>query len=317
MRAIVCTAYGPPDVLELREVETPTPQPDEVRIKIHATSVTASDCIVRGFKLPRWKPIGLAMGFALGFRKPRNPILGMVLAGEVDAVGQKATSYRSGDAVYGTTFQPPFRIRFGAYAEYMCLPSSVTLAPKPEGVSFAEAAAIPYGGLLALWFLQKAELRRGQKVMIYGASGAIGTAAVQLAKHHGAEVTGVCSTTNLEMVRSLGADTVIDYTQEDLSGRTDLYDLVFDAVGESKSSVLKQQARRALTPNGQYVSVDDGNPQFSGDNLFVLNQLWQEGAIAPVIDRVYPLEQMAEAHRYVDTGRKRGSVVVRMAGAPA
>ena len=302
MKAIVCTKYGPPEVLQLKEVEKPTPKNDEVRIKIFATAVTASDCIVRGFNIPLWHPMGLLMGLALGFTKPRQPILGMVFAGEVESAGKDVKSFTKGDQIFGWDISA-----FGAYAEYKCMPENGMLAIKPTNVNYEEAAAVPFGGLLALHFLKKGNIQRGQKVLIYGASGAVGTSAVQLARYFGAEVTGVCSTANLELVKSLGADTVIDYTKEDFTNRGELYEFIFNAVGKRKA---KLQCKKALTPNGKHVTVDDGSPKVHIEDLILLKELVEAGKIKPVIDRRYPLEEMAEAHRYVDKGHKKGNVVI-------
>jgi NADPH:quinone reductase-like Zn-dependent oxidoreductase len=307
MKAIVCTKYGPPEVLQLAEVEKPAPKNNEVLIKIFATAVTASDCIVRGFNLPAWKPMGLMMRLVIGFSKPRNPILGMVLAGEVESAGKDVKRYKKGDQVYAFTVR-----RFGTYAEYMCLPENGVMAGKPSNLTYEEAAAIPYGGMIALQFLKKGNIQSGQKVLVYGASGANGTSAVQLARHFGAIVTGVSSTTNLELVNSLGADRVIDYTKEDFTNELELYDFIFDAVGKRKSSNF--QGKSALTPNGKYISVDDESPKLHVEDLIYLTELVEAGKLKPVIDRIYPLGQMAEAHRYVDKGHKKGNVVIRVAG---
>jgi NADPH:quinone reductase-like Zn-dependent oxidoreductase len=307
MKAIVCTKYGPPEVLHLKEVDKPVTKNNEVLIKIHATAVTASDCIVRGFKLPRWSPIGIMMGLALGFRKPRRPILGMVLAGDIESVGKDVKRFKKGDSVYGMT-----GLSFATYAEYKCMSEKECLVKKPSNVSYEEAAAVAYGGIIAGHFIKKGNIQRRQKVLIYGASGANGTTGVQLAKHYGAEVTGVCSTTNLELVRSLGADSVIDYTKEDVISKGERYDLILDAVGTKKSSKLKAQCKKVLTKNGKYMSVDRGSPKSLTEYLDLLNDLMEAGHFKAVIDRTYPLDQMVEAHRYVDSGHKKGNVVIKV-----
>jgi NADPH:quinone reductase-like Zn-dependent oxidoreductase len=303
---MVCTKYGPPEVFQLREVPKPSPGNHEVLIKIRATSVTASDCIVRGLKIPIWRPMGFAMRLMIGFGKPRNPILGMVFAGDIEAVGRYAKRFKPGDAVLGWTIKSG--LRFGTYAEYKCLPDDSLMVVKPSNVSYEEAAALPYGGLLALSYLKEGHIHSGQKILIYGASGAIGTAAVQLAKHFGADVTGVCSTANLDLVTSLGADHVLDYTKQDAVSGT--YDFILDAVGKRKSSTFKTLCQQALAPNGKYISVDDGSPTMQMDHLVLLRDLLAAGTIRVVIDRCYPLEDMVEAHRHVDTGHKKGNVVI-------
>jgi NADPH:quinone reductase-like Zn-dependent oxidoreductase len=307
MKAIVCTKYGPPEVLQLKEVEKPTPKNDEVLIKIHATAVTASDCLMRRSDLSLLMSLG--RGLATGFTKPRKPIPGAVVAGEIEAIGKDVRLFREGDPVYGST-----GLRLGAYAEYACMAAagSMTgcLAIKPATMSYDEAAAVPYGAMIALHFMDKGNIRRGQKVLVYGASGAMGTTAVQIARHLGAEVTGVCSTANLELVRSLGADKVIDYTREDSTTSLELYDFVFDAVGKRKSSKLKVECKNALAQGGMYTSVDGGMPRPRAEYLVRMKQIIEAGHFIAVIDRRYPLEQIAEAHRYVDKGHKKGNVVI-------
>lgn len=310
MKAVVCSKYGPPEVLQLKEIEKPAPKSNEVLIKIHATAVTASDTIVRGFKLSRKTPLGFLMGLVIGFKKPRKPVLGMVLAGEVEAAGKKVNRFNPGDQVFGWTLNSGFVLRFGTYAEYKCLPQNSVIAIKPERLNYEQAAAIPYGGLLALFFIKKGNIKKGDKVMIYGASGAIGTNAVQLAKDIGAEVTGVCSTKNLEWVKSLGADKVIDYLKDDVMDINESYDIILDAVGESKNSNFKKQCKKLLAPNGKYLSVDNGSPTAAIQDLNYLVKLVEEDKLKPIIDSTYPLERIVEAHRYVDQGHKKGNVVI-------
>ena len=303
MKAIVCTGYGPPEVLQLKEVETPTPTRNQVRIKIFATAVTASDSFVRGLKFPF--PYRLLARLLFGIKAPRRPILGMVLAGEIDSLGRNVSAFKVGDPVFGMSQRV-----FGTYAQYVCWSASSMLAARPANLTFQEAAAIPYGGLLALYFIRRAYIKADQHVLVYGASGAIGTAAVQLIRQLGAQVTGVCSTANLKLVETLGASAVIDYTREDFTRQPERYDVIFDAVGRRKSARALVDAQRALTPGGKVISVDDAFPRPVPADLVVLKELAESGALKPVIDRTYPLEEMAEAHRYVDGGHKKGNVVI-------
>ena len=303
MKAIVCTRYGPPEVLRLEELPVPVPRKNEVRIRIKATAVTSSDCYIRGLRLsPAYRVMAR---LALGWNAPRRPVLGMVLSGTVDSVGSDVRTFEAGDRVFGFD-----RHRFGTYAQYVCWPEDGLLAPLPANLTDEEAAAIPYGGLLALHFLRKAGLGAGQSVLVFGASGAVGTSAVQIARHLGAEVTGVCSTTNVELVTSLGATRVVDYTVEDFSKRPERYDLIFDAVGKNKSASALRECQRALAPGGACVSVDDGTPKLRREDLALLGEWAERGEIKPVIDRINGLDEIVDAHRYVDEGHKRGNVII-------
>ena len=312
MKAIVCIKYGPPEVLQMKEVEKPAPKKNEICIKIHTNTVTSSDCIVRDFNIPMWRPMGLMMGIAMGFGKPRNPILGMVAAGEVESVGSDVKRFKIDDQVLAYTVLSPTKTRFGTYAQYICIPEDWIVLSKPSNITYEEAAAIPYPGELAMFFLKKGNIEKRKNVLIVGASGSIGTTAVQIAKHYGAKVTGVCSTANLELVRSLGAVTVIDYTKEDYSKRGEHYDLILDAVPQQVADrkSLKSQAQTSLSPDGKYISIDDGLAKVSYEDLDFLLELTKSGKFKPVIDRSYPLEQMVEAHRYVEAGHKKGNVVI-------
>jgi NADPH:quinone reductase-like Zn-dependent oxidoreductase len=305
MKAAVCERYGPPEVLRVAEVEAPVPAHDEILVRIHASTVNSSDWYVRSGI--RTSPLAVQIPFRVlvGFRRPRRRIIGLILSGEVVEAGRAVTRFRPGDRVWAFT-----KLRFGAYAEYACVKEDSSVAIAPATVTHDEAAAIAYGGLMALHYLRRGGLRSGQRLLVYGASGAAGTAAVQLARHAGAEVTGVCGPDNMELVRSLGAIAVLDYTAIETLPDGAAWDLVLDAVGKRRSSPLKVACRQAVAPGGAYVSVDDGTPGFAAADLAALAELVESGAIRAVIDRVYPLEQIVEAHRYVETDHKRGNVVI-------
>jgi NADPH:quinone reductase-like Zn-dependent oxidoreductase len=309
VKAIVCTKYGPPEVLQLKEVEKPTPKDNEVLVKIHATTAHVGDTRIRGLRIPRSQLFFMRM--YLGFRKPkRAAILGMECAGVIEQVGKGVNRFKKGDQVFALT-----GFGFGGYAEYKCMPvpeegggaKRGLIALKPTNLTFEEAAAVPAGGVTALNSIRKANIQSGQKVLIYGASGSVGTYAVQLAKSLGAEVTGVCSTTNLEMVKSIGADVVIDYTKEDFAQNGEVYDVVFDAVHKISSS----RGKKCLKKGGVYLDVHkDSKGDLTTQDLIYLKELIERGELRPVIDRSYSLEQIVEAHRYVDNGHKKGNLAI-------
>ncbi|WP_178988717.1 NAD(P)-dependent alcohol dehydrogenase [Winogradskyella schleiferi] len=308
MKAIECLKYGDVENLVLSNVRKPIPKSNEVLIKICATSVTTSDVLIRRMNEPMIPKFILQLIF--GFGKPRNPILGMVSSGVIEEKGKEVTSFNLGDEVFAYGSISPTKRRFGSYAEYICLPEDWNLTLKPVNLSFAEAAAIPYGGLLASHLLKKTSINKGDNVLIYGASGSIGTMVIQLAKHLGAHVTSVCSGRNFDLVKSLGSDELIDYTLENAEKQLEIYKYVIDAVGHSKSSILKEKSKKALTSNGKYISIDHGTPSTPKEAFSNLKRLAEQEKLRPVIDRVYSLEEMAEAHRYVEKGHKRGNVVI-------
>jgi NADPH:quinone reductase-like Zn-dependent oxidoreductase len=304
MKAIVYTQFGPPEVLRLTEMAKPAPRDNEVLVKVRATTVTIGDSIMRSLNLPVHGWQKLMARLFLGIRHPKRPILGMELAGDVEAIGKGVTRFNVGDLVFASTLG----VNFGGYAEYKCFPQDGMIAIKPINLTYEEAAAAVGAGMTALRCLRKANISRGQTALIYGASGAVGTCAVQLAKQHfEAEVTGVCSTSNLELVKSLGADQVIDYTKEDFTRSGQVYDVVFDAVGKTTPA----QCQKLLKQTGRYLNVhkDSGSGEKLED-LLAVKELIEAGKFKPVIDRCYPLEQIVEAHRYVDTGHKKGNVVI-------
>ena len=305
MKAMVYRKYGSPEVLHIEEVEKPVPKDNEIRVKVLATTVTIGDTIMRGLKfpVPYWQ--GLLFRFYLGFRQPKRKILGMELAGIVESTGKDVTQYKKGDSIFGSTFG----LNFGGYAEYKCFPEDGILAIKPQSVTYEQAAAIPGAGMTAIACLKKGNIQKGQKVLIYGASGAVGTYSVQLAKYFGAKVTGVCSTANLELIKSLGADEVIDYTREDFTENDEKYDVIFDAVGKLTFS----KGKKSLKRNGRYLNVftSSGNKE-NKEDLISITKLVEAGQIKPVIDRTYPFAQIPEAHSYVEKGHKKGNVAITL-----
>ena len=321
MKAIVYEKYGPPEVLQLTEMDIPTPKDDEVLIRNHATTVTKYDCWMRSSTAP--PGFGLLMRLAIGVRRPKQPILGTELAGEIEAAGKDVTLFKKGDQVVGY-----LGMSLGAYVEYICLPEDRVLAKIPANMTFEEATVVQ-GALTALYFLKMANIQKGQKILVFGASGGVGLFAVQLGKHFGAQVTGVCSATKLELVKSLGADSVIDYKKEDFTKRGETYDIILDTVGKSPFS----GSVKSLKKEGKYVFTTYGLPRIfrvmwlnmtctkkgmSGlleettENLTFILNLIDTGKLKTVIDRSYPFEQAAQAHRYVESGQKKGSVVITL-----
>lgn len=332
MKAIVCTEFGTPDVLQLKEVVKPTPKDNEVLIRVHAASVNFGDLMARNFKAVSPRKFNMPFIFwlpskiAFGLRKPNITILGSELAGQIEAIGKDVKRFKKGDPVFGYP-----GLSFGAYAEYACLPEEGCLAIKPANMTYEEAAVVPYGAIMALNLLRKANIQPDQKVLVNGASGGIGSAAVQIAKHLGAEVTGVCGTARLEFVKSLGADKIMDYTQEDFTQNGETYDLILDVLGKSSFSRVKS----SLKPNGILLFASFKMKQLiqmlwtsktgdrkvicaiapgSVEDLHSVKELIEAGKIKAVIDRCYPMDKAADAHRYVEQGRKQGHVVIAIQG---
>lgn len=320
MKAIVYTKYGPPDVLQLKEIEKPIPKENEILVKVKATTVTVADIRSRSFTVPPafWLPARIS----LGFKQPKKEILGMELAGVVESVGKDVKRFKEGDEVFAASLAD-----FGAYAEYKCLPEDGPVTIKPSNITYEEAAAIPIGARTALFFLRKANIQRGKRVLVYGASGSVGSYAVQLAKYFGAEVTGVCSTSNLELVKSLGADRVIDYTTEDFSSNGETYDVIFEAVNKSSFT----DCMKLLKKDGTYINVTEPLPSArmlwtqlttskklllsrnspeTAEALNFLKELVESGKLKVVIDRTYAFDEIVEAHQYVGEGHKKGNVVI-------
>ncbi|WP_222707993.1 NAD(P)-dependent alcohol dehydrogenase [Algibacter pacificus] len=316
MKAVLCKKYGKPNVLRWAEVNKPIPKADEALVKIYATAVTASDCLLRGLNVPgaHYFPIKQLMKFGMrvfiGFKRPRNPILGLVFSGVIED-NNTNSNFNIGDEVFGFT-----GVSRATYAEYKCISAkemeSGEVALKPKNASHQEATAIVYGGVLALYFMRNANIKIGQKVLIYGASGANGIAAIQIAKHHGATVTAVCSQKNFELVKSIGADQVIDYTNKKAVNKLEKYNFILDAVGKNKTSPLKIACKHRLTLNGRYASVDDGFLKIKPSYLLKLTTYFETGNFKAVIDKSFSLKNIKAAHEYVEKGHKRGNVIINV-----
>ena len=306
MKAIITTKYGTPDVLKIAEVKKPKPKKNDVLIKVKAIAVTSGDCRMRAFNPPYWF-YRIPMRLMLGIFKPRKPIQGLWLAGEIEEIGNEVKHFNVGQQIYARTVD----LIFGANAEYVCLPVNAIIGLKPKNMTCEESVSIPFGGMTALYFLKKSKIKKGDKILVYGASGSVGTSAVQLGKYFGAEITAVCSSENIELVKTLGAHKTIDYKKEALTDCKDKFDIVFDAVGHINRSIIK----KILNPNGKFVSViTSGHAQGGVKELNYLTELAEKGQLRPVIDRCYPFERIVEAHRYVDNGHKKGNVVISVNG---
>jgi NADPH:quinone reductase-like Zn-dependent oxidoreductase len=304
MKAFIYTEYGAPNVLRISDVPKPVPKSNELLVKIHASSVSSGSIWVRQGKFPGPKFYTLFLRLMFGITKPRNPILGFEFSGIVEEIGENVKAWKKGDAIYGTTTD----LQQGSYADYLCVPESWkqgVIAPKPQNLNFEEAAVLPVGAMTALDLLSKANIKQARNVLIYGASGSVGTYAVQIAKYFGANVTGVCSTGNVDVVRSLGADEVLDYTKQDLRNCTQTFDIIFDAVGKMETATRK----RLLRQSGKFCSIMSPTAE-KREYLDALQTMIDQGKLKPVIDRSYPFEQLVEAHRYVDIGHKKGNVVI-------
>jgi NADPH:quinone reductase-like Zn-dependent oxidoreductase len=307
MRAIICTKYGPPEVLQLSEVDKPVPKEDEVLIEIKASAVTSSDIFIRSSNIPM--RMRIPMRLMLGIFKPRKKIIGLVFSGIVESVGLKIIRFSPGDEVYGMT-----GFNLGTYAEYTCIKETDSttgcVSIKPKNISFAEATSAVYGGSLALQFMEMGNIKVNQNILIYGASGTSGCIAVQYGKYLGAEVTAVCSGKHADFVKSLGADHIIDYTITDTLDDNSKFNFILDSVGKIKGSKLKENCQKAVLDGGKYVSIDNGALKLSSKRLDLLTGLIEKGKIKPVVDKIYPLEEIVEAHRYVEKGHKLGGVAI-------